>query len=85
MLLVVFALTLSIASIAQKRVVVIGSSTAAGFGASDTSKAWVNLVQRYWGEVGAIDTTIVNMAIGGLTTYNALPMGYVSPLDPGDG
>src|SRR5450432_1019123 len=85
LLLIVLTLTLSGISIAQKKVVVIGSSTAAGMGASDTSKAWVNLIQRYWGETGEINTPIINLAIGGLTTYHALPLGYVSPLDPRDG
>src|ERR1700733_537816 len=82
LVLAAFALTLSVVSPAQKkRVVIMGSSTAAGFGASDTSKAWANLLRDYWGGLGEIDT-VINMAIGGLTTYTALPMGYFSPLDP---
>ncbi|MEM1319775.1 MAG: SGNH/GDSL hydrolase family protein [Bacteroidota bacterium] len=56
------------------RIVVIGSSTAAGTGASIPDSAWVN---RYREEIYQNDTRyeVFNLARGGYTTYHLLPSG----------
>ena len=51
--------------------VVLGSSTAAGFGASSSSQAWVARLAVAESSRGV---TIINLARGGLTTYEALPV-----------
>ncbi len=61
-----------------KLIVVIGSSTAAGTGASTTDSSWVG---RFRNHVRGLDPTavVVNLAIGGYTTYHVMPTGYVPP------
>lgn len=56
------------------RIVVLGSSTAAGTGPGDINNAWV---WRYRDYLSKIDTRfdVVNLAVGGYTTYNILPTG----------
>lgn len=55
-------------------IVVLGSSTAAGSGASTADSAWVN---RYRNEITQNDTrySVINLARGGYTTYHLLPDG----------
>lgn len=55
-------------------IVVIGSSTAAGTGASTPDSAWVN---RYRTAIYERDTRypVINLAQGGYTTYHLLPTG----------
>ena len=59
------------------RVVVLGSSTAAGTGPSHADSAWVG---RYRRHLQAIDPQheVVNLAVGGYTTYHLLPTGTAS-------
>jgi len=67
---------------AQKRIVVIGSSTAAGTGASTYDSAWVGRLQGYFRKNTSPsdpDTIINNLAIGGTTTYDGMPTGFVPP------
>ena len=54
------------------RIVVMGSSTAAGTGPSDPDSAWVN---RYRRHLQAMDPQheVINLAVGGYTTYQLLP------------
>ena len=54
------------------RIVVMGSSTAAGTGPSDPDSAWVS---RYRRHLQAMDPQheVVNLAVGGYTTYHLLP------------
>lgn len=56
------------------RIVVIGSSTAAGAGVSTSDSAWVNRFRNF---VEPEDTRIevINLARGGYTTYHLLPTG----------
>lgn len=63
-------------------IVVIGSSTAAGTGATTPDSAWVN---RYRNSVYQRDTRypVTNLAMGGYTTYHLLPTG--NPLAAGVG
>ncbi len=59
-------------------IVVLGSSTAAGTGASQPDSAWVN---KYRAEIYQNDTRypIINLGVGGYTTYHILPTGTPIP------
>lgn len=59
------------------RIVVIGSSTAAGYGVPADS-AWVNRLKAAVKADGRLDT-IVNLAIGGTDCYHGQPTGYRPP------
>ena len=60
------------------RIVVIGSSTAAGSGASSIDSAWVG---RYKHDLYRRDTRydIINLAVGGYNTFKLLPTGTPIP------
>lgn len=60
------------------RVVVLGSSTAAGHGASEPDSSWV---WRYRTFLSAINPawTVINLAVGGYSTYKLQPSGYATP------
>lgn len=60
------------------KIVVLGSSTAAGTGPSSVDKAWVWMYNDY---LKQRDTRfdVVNLAVGGYTTYKILPTGYPVP------
>ena len=60
------------------RVVVLGSSTAAGEAARPLDSSWVNKYKMY---LGSVFTTyeVINLAVGGYTTFNIMPNGYVRP------
>jgi len=60
-------------------IVVLGSSTAAGTGPTSPDSAWVNRFRKY---MTLKDTTlkVINLAIGGYTTYNVMPTGFIPPL-----
>ncbi len=60
------------------KIVVLGSSTAAGTGPSSPENAWVNKYTKYLTEM---DTrySITNLALGGFATYNILPTGTPIP------
>lgn len=74
------ASTFSIIENTDKRfkIVVLGSSTAAGTGPSSTANAWVWLYTDYLKQK---DTRfdITNLAVGGYTTYDILPTGTAIP------
>lgn len=59
-------------------IVVLGSSTAAGIGPKDAKNAWV---ARYQAHLAAHfpNVTLVNLAVGGQTTFEVQPTGYVPP------
>lgn len=59
-------------------IVVLGSSTAAGVGPSSPDKAWVARYARYLAERFP-SYAIVNLAVGGQTTYHVQPTGFVPP------
>ncbi|WP_405294106.1 SGNH/GDSL hydrolase family protein [Algibacter sp. Ld11] len=63
-------------------VVVIGSSTAEGLGASSIENSWV---YKYNNILFQNDTrlNVVNLGLGGLTTYNLLPTGSSTALPSG--
>ncbi|MCK7590678.1 T9SS type A sorting domain-containing protein [Subsaxibacter sp. CAU 1640] len=60
------------------RIVVLGSSTAAGTGPSDGNNAWVNRYRTYLVE-GDTRYEVINLALGGFATYNILPTGSTIP------
>jgi lysophospholipase L1-like esterase len=59
-------------------IVVLGSSTAAGTGASIPDSSWVG---RYRNHAQALDPTavVVNLAVPGFTTYDVMPTGFAPP------
>lgn len=61
----------------RKNVVVLGSSTAAGTGPQDYRNAWVNRFRDY-AHGGDSSLHVVNLAIGGFTSYDIMP-GNVAP------
>ncbi len=62
----------------RRLVVVLGSSTAEGFGPSDSDSTWVNRLRHHLEEV---DTRfdVLNLARGGYSTYHVLPVGAAVP------
>ena len=62
----------------RKVIVVLGSSTSAGAGASVADSAWVN---RYRKHVQALDPTayVLNLGVGGYTTYDIQASDFVAP------
>jgi lysophospholipase L1-like esterase len=59
-------------------IVVLGSSTAAGTGASTPDSSWVGRFRSY---VKHEDSTasVINLAVGGYTTYDIMPTGFTPP------
>jgi lysophospholipase L1-like esterase len=70
----------SAASLDSLRIVVLGSSTAAGTGPSSRDSAWV---WRYRAHLALIRPASIvhNLAVGGYTTYHVLPSGTSSRND----
>ena len=62
-----------------KKIVVLGSSTAAGTGATPTTNGWVSLFEFNYLDTYNPANSIVNLAISGYTTYHLLPTGTVNP------
>ena len=60
------------------KIVVIGSSTAAGTGASVQDSAWVNRYRTNLQNIN-VGNEVVNLALGGYNTYRLLPTGSVNP------
>ena len=56
-----------------ERVVVLGSSTAAGIGVSGSRFAWVNRYAAYLQTQRKGRTEVINLAVPGYTTYHVLP------------
>src|SRR5262245_61695623 len=53
--------------------VVIGSSTAAGFGASDAETPWAARLENTMAELAPAAFTLTNLAVGGHTTADLQP------------
>ena len=60
------------------RIVILGSSTAAGAGPENSANAWVNQYSQYVKSLNA-SSEVINLAVGGYTTYHILPSDYVAP------
>ena len=82
--IIALVLLYSIPAVAQTRlpdslrIVVLGSSTAAGAGASPRDSAWVWRYRAYLESIDP-DYEVVNLAVGGYTTYHIQPTEYASP------
>lgn len=64
---------------AQGKIIsVIGSSTAAGSGASADDSSWVNRLRNYYQAAGQL-SSVFNLALSGTTTYHGMPTGFVPP------
>ena len=59
-------------------IVVLGSSTAAGTGASTADSAWVARYRRYVRTMDP-DAFVVNLGVGGYTSYDVMPTDFVPP------
>ena len=64
----------------NKRAVVIGSSTAAGTGASSVDSGWVNLLNNYYKCRLGIADSVYNLGIPGADNYRGMPTTYVPPV-----
>lgn len=62
----------------QKLIVVLGSSTASGAGATVVDSAWVWMYRKY---LRSIDpkSYVINLAVAGSTTYQIMPTDFVPP------
>ena len=60
------------------KVVVIGSSTAAGAGVTSADSAWVNRYRKALKNINPAND-VINLAVGGYTTYRLMPTGYTTP------
>lgn len=67
--------------IAQKKIVILGSSTAAGNGATVLDSSWVGRLQASFRKNtnDGVDTIVDNRAVAGYVTYQSLPTGYTPP------
>jgi hypothetical protein len=77
---IIFVLTVILCD-AQKRIVVMGSSTAAGSDASSYNNAWVGRLTNHFRKnmTDGLDTVIHNIAEFGYATYHEMPTGFVPP------
>ncbi len=62
------------------RIVVIGSSTAAGTGASNPANAWVNRYRTFLDSIQPANE-VINLAQGGYNTYRLMPSAFVPPMN----
>ncbi len=60
------------------RIVVIGSSTAAGQGVDDPDSAWVERYRRFLARVHPA-SEVINLAVSGYSTYQLQPTGFRTP------
>lgn len=61
------------------KIVVLGSSTAAGTGVSHPDSAWVNRYRNYLQSINP-NNVVINLAIGGFSSYKIMPSGFVPPI-----
>jgi lysophospholipase L1-like esterase len=68
-------------SFAQKKVVIMGSSTAAGSGATTYQLSWAGRLTDNFNKntSDGLDTVFYNIAVPGHNTYQELPTGYIPP------
>ncbi len=65
-------------AITPNRIVVLGSSTAEGASANPLDSSWARKYARYIQTMYPA-STLFNLAIGGFTTFNVMPTGFVPP------
>ena len=80
MCVIVSAFTHIMAQTGSIKVVVLGSSTAAGTGPEDISNAWVNRYDRYIKSLNPA-SEVINLAYGGYTTYEVMPADFTPPAE----
>jgi lysophospholipase L1-like esterase len=68
----------SFSGLAQKKLLVLGSSTSACFGPDSYNACYLGRLQQHYQNIGA-PFTIENRAIGGSNCYHGMPSGYVPP------
>ena len=59
-------------------IVILGSSTAAGAGPSHPDSTWVNKYRKRLQEINSANQ-VINLAVGGYTTYKIMPDEFVTP------
>src|SRR5882724_5981583 len=67
-----------VGSAGTNKIVVLGSSTSAGTGPKDPNNAYVPRYQAYLAQQFP-KFTLLNLAVGGQTTYHIQPTGFSSP------
>ena len=60
------------------RVVILGSSTAAGYGTSNIDSAWVNKYRVYLETINS-NNEVINLSQGGYSTYHIMKTGFSQP------
>jgi lysophospholipase L1-like esterase len=82
-LLVFFIVPLTLTTVlqAQKKIVIMGSSSAVGTGASSYANSWAGKIEAYFRQnmQDGRDTITTNIAIGGYNSYLEMPSSYVPP------
>lgn len=61
-------------------IVVLGSSTAKGFGAVDSSNSWANRLSKYLKRIDS-SYSLINLAVSGYTTCQLMPNDYKPPIE----
>lgn len=61
-----------------RTIVILGSSTSAGIGPTVADSAYVNRFRKYVQSYDK-DALVINLAVGGYTTYDVMPTGFVPP------
>lgn len=76
---ILFLLTVANADAQDRKLAVIGSSTAAGLATSRPDSAWVNRINHYYKyQLGKLDSTY-NLGVSGSNLYAAMPDNYTAP------
>lgn len=60
------------------KIVILGSSTAAGTGPSSPDSAWVNRYRDYLQSINPAND-VINLAVGGYNTYRIMPTSFIPP------
>jgi lysophospholipase L1-like esterase len=60
------------------RILVLGSSTAAGAGVSTADSAWVNRYRNYLQSINP-ENEVINLAVGGYNSYRIMPDNFIPP------
>lgn len=64
--------------VAGKKIVVLGSSTSAGVGASTYANSWVGKFTAYMQSLNT-NNSVVNLGVGGYNTYTIMPTNWTIP------
>jgi hypothetical protein len=79
-LLLAVLLCITTGLLAQKKLVIIGSSTAACTNVNSVTECYVGLLNSWYNQQAPFDTVINgNLALGGTNCYNGMPTSYISP------